>query len=242
MHVENVTVRNLREMMEARDAGAVDAVAFQKAVDWCSDSAAEYWDSDSVLETWTSALADIGIRADDISFTGFYSQGDGACFVGSVVDHDKLFNYLLSPPDPLDCISPVSGGKEDFKRWIRFHLVRSITQTASEEELKRIDCISIIFNRHNHRYSHESSVSTIVDIDLVEGSEEYRENLQDRLEKMVEDLRTSLCGAIFRMLREDYEHVTSDMESLMEMSEANDFLFDEDGRRFSPRNRKGGAK
>lgn len=241
MHVENVTVRNLREMMEAREAGAVDAVAFQKAADWCSDAAAECWDSDSVLETWTSALADIGIRADDISFTGFHSQGDGACFVGSVVDHDKLFNYLLSPPDPLDCISPVSGGKEDFKRWIRFH-VGSITQTASEEELKRIDGISVIFNRHSHRYSHKGSVSTILDIDLVEGSEEYRENLEGRLEKMVEALRTSLCDAIFRMLREDYEHVTSDMDSLMEMSEANDFLFDEDGRRFSPRNRKGGAK
>jgi hypothetical protein len=44
------------------------------------------------------------------------------------------------------------------------------------------------------------------------------------------------------MLREDYEYVTADMENLMEMSEANEYVFDEDGRRFSPRNRNGGAK
>lgn len=240
MHVENVTVRTLREMKEARDAGAVDTVAFQKAADWCSAVAADLWDSDHLIDTWTSALADIGIRADDITFSGFYSQGDGACFVGSVVDHDKLFGYLLSPPDPLDCIYPVAGG-EDFKRWIRFQ-IGSITQTASEEELKRIDCISTIFTRHNHRYSHKGSVSTILDIDITEGSEEYRENLERRLQKMVDDLREGLCDAIFRMLREDYEHVTSDMDELMEMSEANGYVFDEDGRRFLPRNRKGGSK
>lgn len=44
----------------------------------------DWWDC--VEETFKSDMAAIGVRVDKILFSGFWSQGDGACFEGAVVD------------------------------------------------------------------------------------------------------------------------------------------------------------
>jgi len=41
------------------------------------------WD-DFILEEWTSKLESLGYKDVRIYYTGFYSQGDGACFVAEV--------------------------------------------------------------------------------------------------------------------------------------------------------------
>ena len=52
--------------------------------DWC----------DSAKECFTADMAEIGIRVDAVSYTGFYSQGDGAEFIGCVVDWPKFLRSL----------------------------------------------------------------------------------------------------------------------------------------------------
>lgn len=42
----------------------------------------EWWDSD--FDYWKEELAKLGYEVEDIFFTGFWSQGDGACFTGSL--------------------------------------------------------------------------------------------------------------------------------------------------------------
>ena len=48
----------------------------------------EWWDG--IYYEFKETAKEKGFKVDDIYFTGFFSQGDGACFVGSVSDFTKF--------------------------------------------------------------------------------------------------------------------------------------------------------
>jgi hypothetical protein len=52
----------------------------------------DWWDG--VYDCFKTDMADIGIDVDRMYFSGFYSQGDGACFEGSVDDWPKFLESL----------------------------------------------------------------------------------------------------------------------------------------------------
>lgn len=59
-------------------------------------SSLEWWDC--VEEQFKEECLNVGIRVDDMYFSGFGSQGDGACFTGRIVDWVKYLDAIkLSP-------------------------------------------------------------------------------------------------------------------------------------------------
>ena len=52
-----------------------------------------YW-SDMELDYWKDKLNSMGFEDADISFSGFWSQGDGASFTARC-DHQKILNKVL---------------------------------------------------------------------------------------------------------------------------------------------------
>ena len=49
---------------------------------------------ESVIEQFKADMAAIGIKVGEVYFSGFWSQGDGACFEGRVIDWDKFLAHL----------------------------------------------------------------------------------------------------------------------------------------------------
>lgn len=56
------------------------------------------WDG-AVRETFRERMTEIGIYVDKIYFSGFWSQGDGACFEGSVWHWGKFLTHCGYPED-----------------------------------------------------------------------------------------------------------------------------------------------
>lgn len=61
----------------------LDDDAKEKARAWYRDGALDYEWWDSVYDHAKEAGEALGITVDNIEFSGFYSYGDGACFIGS---------------------------------------------------------------------------------------------------------------------------------------------------------------
>lgn len=54
-----------------------------------------WWDG--TYEVFKDDMLAAGVRVDDIYFSGFYSQGDGACFTGRVIDFAELLTCMEHP-------------------------------------------------------------------------------------------------------------------------------------------------
>lgn len=111
-----------------------------------SNNAADYDWSESVKEDWVERLEKCGIYTDvtSIEWTGFWSQGDGASFTGSI----DLREFLEAHPDIRDSnralyITTVPFNGEAQCGW------------------------DINLNRISHRYSHENTVALELD-ELIE--------------------------------------------------------------------------
>ncbi len=57
--------------------------AKRKAVEWMQESNGEHFDGDFVIDEWKNLLGGLGFTSIEIYWSGFCSQGDGACFTGS---------------------------------------------------------------------------------------------------------------------------------------------------------------
>jgi len=56
----------------------------------------DWWDC--VYESFTEDMEALGVRVDDIYSSGFYSQGDGACFEGAVQDSELFLKNFQGYP------------------------------------------------------------------------------------------------------------------------------------------------
>ena len=159
----------------------------------------KHWDINVSYEWWDYTYEDFkvemqtkGITVDEMNFTGFYSQGDGASFTGRVdmiqflKVHDIDHKYMAA-----------SFFAEQGELWAE------ITRGSS-------------------RYSHENSVSINLMVDsynnYAEGSTRYEvyETMQEvldleipDLEKEVEDICKGYMRDLYAKLRDEYEHLTS---------------------------------
>jgi len=89
-----------------------------------------------------------------------------------------------------------------------------------------IDWVSGVVERTSHQYCHENTCRVVLNPiydapHTLAMAYEFRDDL--------EDLRKQLCRKIYADLQKEYEWLTSD-ENLKELSEINDFTFDENGR------------
>jgi hypothetical protein len=164
----------------------------------------EWWDNiydDNKIEMETK-----GISVVDMFFSGFYSQGDGACFIGRI----------------------------DMEKFLKAHQLEqkymAATFFAGQGELwANLD-------QGNSRYYHENTVSASLVVDSYNNYEEdstrYQvyETMQKVLDdewKDLEDDVNNICRGymqdLYRKLRDEHEHLTSD-EAVWETIEGDELL------------------
>jgi len=141
-----------------------------------------------------------------IWFSGFSSQGDGACFEGS-------YRY-----------------RKGAARSIRAYAPKDERLAAIANELQQIQCNNLYGLEarmtHRGRYYHEYCMAVSVE----RASDSYQSPTPDAEEIVAEAMR-DLARWLYRQLEQEYEYQTSD-EVVDECIEANGYMFTKVGQRF----------
>jgi hypothetical protein len=206
--------------------------AKQKARDWFREaSAGDDWWSESAIDEAVEQGQLLGIDFDlqprknmkgeplpgkpKIWWSGFYSQGDGACFEGtwraSQVKADKV----------------ADGWGED-------PATTEIKRIASEfERIARAYPESSFHVTHRDCYCHEHSVDFDFQFPDDNEGEDWPEDKRKEYDKTCDDLKEAardFMRWIYRQLEKEYGYRNSD-ECVDEDIRANEYLFTEEGKR-----------
>jgi len=182
--------------------------------------------SDYIKDEFTEKMNNIGVRVDRILFTGFWSQGDGACFEGKVEDWGK---YLLRHGIDNPILTEVA--KESW--WFE------VMHTGRYYHHKSVvyDC-AIYRPLSPWHYKSKNSV-----YEFTEADKEYlREGLSEAdglrydawyntmdlfnleyLSSIFEEDMEDHMKDLYQQLAKEYEHLTSD-ETLTEWMNDNDII------------------
>jgi hypothetical protein len=159
------------------------------------------YDGDCQIDDAKQCMAFLGFDIKEIYFSGFYSQGDGACFEGtwqaSAVNAAGLKEHA-----PID--KELHRLADEFARLAKLEPEGSF----------RVD--------HRGHYSHKFCTEFSFD--------EMQSDMQDQSEKDLKEASRDCMEWIFRQLQTDYEWHNAD-EQVAESIECNDYQFTEDGKR-----------
>lgn len=206
------TVYRLDELSDA---------AKQKARAWYREGSFDYDWFESVYDDFERICAIIGVRLDTQSvrlygggtrqkpaiwFSGFWSQGDGACFEGRY-SHAKGAPHRIREHAPKDDeLHRIADALQAIQRRNFYQLRAAVT--------------------HRGRYCHEYSMTVSVERDSP--SEQLK---SANAEEAVTEALRGLARWLYRQLEREYEYLTSD-EAVDEAITANDYTFTETGVRF----------
>lgn len=193
------TVEELKELSTS---------AYERAYQWWLErfDGDQWWDY--VYEDFRRIAEILGITVEDIEFSGFCSQGDGARFTGE-------YSYV---PGSVKAIKKYAPQDEVL------HRIARDLQLAQRYAFYRLT-VNIKPGYFGGNYVHENTV-------VFEGHGRYYSySLTDNEEKAlegVEEALTDLMRWLYRQLEKEWEYVSS-YEQFEDSCEANDYLFDEDG-------------
>jgi len=204
--------------------GVARSRARQKLVEYRTDH--EWWDC--VYEASKQKGKELGFNIEDIRFSGFYSQGDGASWTGSV----DLLEFIEKHADK----ESASFGED----MILCELIR--------DEWVNKD-LHIV--RRSYHYTHENTMTydysdwtewervhddAVLHKGVMQGAsvKQLRESfdVEGRINEWIETamLKAKIFAQdIYRALREEYEGLLDD-EILADFADLNKYLFDEQGR------------
>lgn len=195
--------------------------AKDKARAWYRDGGFDYDWYDAVYEDFQRIAEILGIRFKTrtlrfmgggsrqeprIFFSGFWSQGDGACWEG-------FYSYRKNASAEIRSYAPQDTILHGIADALQAVQRRNFFQLRAEAS-------------HRGRYSHECCMAISVERD----SPTWQDMTADAEEVVTEALR-DLARWLYRQLEHEYEYLTSD-EAVDETIAANDYTFTETGRRF----------
>jgi hypothetical protein len=175
--------------------------AQERARDWYRETMFDYEWWDSVYYDAKAVAALMGIEIDDISFSGFYSQGDGAQFTGT-------YQYRKGS---------VQAVKEYAPQDETLHQIAEELYEIQKRNFYGLTATVKSSGRYNHEYCTDISV-------LDKDDEEVADHTEAALIYTLRDY----MRWIYRRLEEEYEHLQSD-EQVAESIIVNEFEFTEDG-------------
>ena len=199
----------------------LDDRAKERARSWYREGALDYEWFDSVFEDFEQICEILGVRLKThvvplmggssrqkprISFSGFWSQGDGACF-------EAFYSYRKDAPRALRNHAPKDS---------ELHAVADAMKAIQRRNFYQLHADI----GHRGHYYHEFSMEISVERD----SPTYQPMTDDAEEALADALR-DLALWLYRQLRCEYEYLTSD-EAVDEIIAANAYTFTESGRRF----------
>lgn len=197
---QETIVRTLYKFEELSDK------AKQRAMNWYRQASENDFSSvfaDYVIEDAKTIGKCLGIRVDDIYYSGFSSRGDGACFNG-------YYCYAKNSVKELRKYAPVD---------------EELYQIASKLfDLQKHNGYQLQANiQHRGHYYHAEC--TTIDIDRTDGVP-----VSEDTEEQLKDLLRDYMRWIYRSLEKEYEYQNSD-EVVQENIIANEYEFLEDGKR-----------
>lgn len=165
-----------------------------------------------VVESFKEDMKEVGIYVDRVYFSGFCSQGDGACFAGSLCDTRKYLDHHHAD---------------------QFPMVRKLLEQGGDVH---------VTTSHRGNYYHEYSVTLNVESDTFWSCMEARSELQEavierwdealtkemsELEEAMADQWRTYMRDVYSSLEEEYEYQTDD-EQVWATIEANELEEDVD--------------
>ena len=141
-----------------------------------------------------------------IWFSGFWSQGDGACFEG-------VLRYKPGAPRAIRDHAPKDA---------ELHRIADVLAAVQRPNFYQLKATIT----HRDRYYHEYCMTISVERD----SPTWQDMTTDAEETLAEALR-DLARWLYRQLEHEYDYLTSD-ESVDDAIRANNYTFTETGRRF----------
>lgn len=187
---------------------------FQK---WAEDGPYDEWWY-SIYETAREDGEKMGFNIEDINFSGFWSQGDGACWNGTI-RLDTFMDKCVDLTEP------------------RWHILRAIFEEGFMDTIVQVE------TRGRYCHSVTMSIGTWYslncmdeDTELEEGVyagasvvEMYNEiggdDLMNELVETAEKAARDFADQIYKNLEDEYEYLTS-YEVFIEECEANDVEFE----------------
>ena len=164
------------------------------------------WYYKDTFNEWVRKLEELGISGADIHFSGFWSQGDGACFTGTVdlpkfvAAHGLEYPYIsMTPGEGLRAVCELSHSGN-------YYHDNSISYSLEIEEPY---CI------------HDATMETDLKWQVLRATYEHDALRFDDLEVEIKDICRGYMKEIYRELEQEYDHQTSD-EVVWETLVAND--------------------
>lgn len=201
---------------EVFEYAELDESAKAKARDWYREGGLEYawYDFEDAYEIAERLGLDIKPatkhdRHNGVLFSGFWSQGDGACFVGR-------YNGTV------DALAQVKDWAPQDEELHRIANCLDEAQASVQHALKaNITHRGLYYHEYTmgFDFSDDSEADAVPD-ELMQAAEEH----------ITEALR-SFARWIYRQLEDEYNYLNSD-EAVAETIEANKYTFDSEGRRF----------
>ena len=199
------------------------------ALDEMRDINTEYqgW-HEPIIEDFEERMKELGVDGVEVSYSGFYSQGDGASFTGDVFDTKTFMSKALGLKDTEWIDMGEEEKPEDEGSRLRADLLDIGFDTR---EKLTPDNFVIKVERLSSRYSHENTIEGKVYIeDIPESIEDEipSQTIEDEIEEKVTNWARSESKDLYRKLERYYDELRSD-ESVEETIIENDYKFDKDG-------------
>jgi hypothetical protein len=198
MRTKTITLYKFEELSEEAQKKAIED-NYQINVEYTE------WD-DSVRDDAVSIGKLMGIDISRIYFTGFSSQGDGACFEG---------NYQYNK----NCVKELKEYAPEDKT---LHGIVERLQAIQKKHFYKLSANV----KHSGHYYHEMCTDISV---YKDGNYMYSDSEQEAEEELKDILRDYMRW-IYRTLEKEYDYMTSE-EAIKETIIANDYEFTKDGSR-----------
>ncbi len=176
-----------------------------RALQWHRETLDSFW-SEYVTDDAKHIASLMGWRIENIYWSGFWCQGDGACFTG-ILDYAKGCAKQVYAYAPKDAeLSTIAKDWQSLQAR-NFYSIRAIV-------------------RHRGHYSH--SGCTEFECEDIRGQSMW---VKDETEKEIKRIARQFMDWIYRSLEREYEFRTS-AETFSEDCEANGWRFTADGKFF----------
>jgi hypothetical protein len=188
--------------------------AKERARQWWREASSDdtFW-SECVIDDAKEQGRNMGLDIDKVYFRGFWSQGDGACYVGS-------WNA-----------NRVKVG-ETAKGWGDSPATKEIRRIASEfEQFAQKWPESSFTVEHRGHYSHENCTSFSVSLgEEADNNEEITPEQWREAHDWIVNISRDYMRWIYKQLEKEYEYQNSD-EVIDELLESNNYTFTVEGKR-----------
>ena len=173
----------------------------------------DWWDC--VYDEFKRDMGDIGIEVEHMYFSGFCSQGDGACFEGRVSDWPKFLQSLGYQDSALISLAQQAWHFSVTHKGHYYH--ENCTSFASDMASPSDYCYSEL-DEFVHAYSpYKTEIQDAVFLTILQGYD------YDSLEDEFQEEFKRHMRSLYRRLEAEYDSLTSD-ESVLEALDANDML------------------